>query len=153
MNNIRKATCEDASRIAEILIFTKRMNYRSIFCNDKVSFGEMQVYPLAKKYIENPGKLQNIWVYDDEFVKGMIHVENNSIEELYVDTFFQNQGIGDKLIRFAVEQMECNYLWVLEKNVKAIRFYEAHGFVLTKERQLEEGTTEYIVEMERRKRK
>lgn len=153
MNNIRKATCEDASRIAEILIFTKRMNYRSIFCNDKVSFGEMQVYPLAKEYIENPDKLQNIWVYDDEFVKGMVHVKNNRIEELYVDTFFQNQGIGDKLIKYAVEQMECNYLWVLEKNVKAIRFYEAHGFVLTKERQLEEGTTEYIVKMERRKRK
>ena len=45
---IRQATISDASRIAEILIFTKRMNYRTIFQNDKVSFGEMQVYPLAR---------------------------------------------------------------------------------------------------------
>lgn len=149
--NIRKATCEDASRIAEILIFTKRMNYRSIFCNDKVSFGEMQVYPLAKEYIESPDKLQNIWVYDDEFVKGMVHVKDNQIEELYVDTFFQNQGIGDKLIKYAVEQRGCDYLWALEKNVNAIRFYKEHGFILTGERQLEEGTTEYIVKMERKK--
>ena len=51
---IRHATIADASRIAEILIFTKRMNYRKIFQNDKVSFGEMQVYPLAKNYIDNP---------------------------------------------------------------------------------------------------
>ena len=30
-NMIRQATMADASRIAEILIFTKRMNYRKIF--------------------------------------------------------------------------------------------------------------------------
>ena len=51
---IRRATVEDASRIAEISVFTKRMNYRSIFRNDKVSFGEMQVYPLADAYIHDP---------------------------------------------------------------------------------------------------
>ena len=45
---IRRATIADASRIAEILIFAKRTNYRKIFQNDKVSFGEMQVYLLAK---------------------------------------------------------------------------------------------------------
>ena len=89
MSIIRKATTADASRIAEILIFTKRMNYRSIFCNDKVSFGEMQVYPLAKEFIEFPEKLENIWVYDDEFVKGMIHLKDDWIQELYVDTFFK----------------------------------------------------------------
>ena len=52
---IRKATIQDASRIAEILVFTKRVNYRSIFHDDKVSFGEMQVYPLAKQYLDEPG--------------------------------------------------------------------------------------------------
>ena len=99
---IRRATVEDASRIAEILVFTKRMNYRKIFQNDKVSFGEIQVYPLAKEYIENPESLENIWVYEDEFVKGMIHIEDNGIAELYVDSFFENQGIGGRLITFAI---------------------------------------------------
>ena len=146
---IRCATIEDASRIAEILIFTKRMNYRPIFKNDKVSFGEMQVYSLAKDYIENPDKLINIWVYDDEFVKAMIHIEGTQIEELYVDVFFENQGIGAKLVEYAIEQMNCDWLWVLEKNVKAIRFYEKHGFELTGEKQFEDGTTEYIVKMRR----
>lgn len=146
---IRHAMVEDASRIAEILIFTKRMNYREIFKNDKVSFGEMQVYPLAKDYIDNPEKLENIWVYDDEFVKGMIHIEGTRIVELYVDTFFENQGIGSILIEFAIEQMNCDHLWVLAKNTKAIQFYERHGFVLTEKKQMEEGTTEYIIQMER----
>ena len=150
MSIIRKATIADVSRIAEILIFTKRMNYRSIFCNDKVSFGEMQVYPLAKEFIEFPEKLENIWVYDDEFVKGMIHLKDDWIQELYVDTFFQNQGVGAALIHFAITQMKCKYLWDLKKNKRAIEFYTVHGFMITGEKQLEEGTTEYIIKMERR---
>lgn len=144
---IRHATSEDASRIAEILIFTKRVNYRQIFQNDRVSFGEMQVYSLAKDYFDNPDKLENIWVYDDEFVKGMVHIDGTQIVELYVDSFFENQGIGARLIEFATERMNCDYLWVLEKNVKAVHFYEKHGFSCTGERQLEEGTTEFIIKM------
>ena len=146
---IRHATTNDASRIAEILIFTKRINYRKIFCDDKVSFGEMQVYPLAKSYIDNSKRLDGIWVYDDEFVKGIIHIDKNQIIEFYVDSFFENQGIGSKLIKFAIEQMNCDFLWVLEKNISAIRFYQRHGFAITEEKQYEEGTTEYIVKMKR----
>lgn len=151
MNHIRKATAVDVSRIAEILIFTKRMNYRPIFQNDQVSFGEMQVLPLAQKYLTTPSLLDPIWVYDDGFVKGVLHVENGQIKEFYVDTFFQCQGIGARLIEFAMQECEARFLFVLEKNTGAIRFYERHGFVVTKERQLEPGTTEYIVRMERRR--
>jgi hypothetical protein len=56
----------------------------------------MQVYPLAQGYITNPEKLENIWVYDDEFVKGMLHVEGRELTKLYVDSFFQNGGIGTR---------------------------------------------------------
>ena len=146
---IRQATIADASRIAEILIFSKRMNYRTIFRNDTVSFGEMQVYPLAKRYIDNPQELDEIWVYDDEFVKGMIHISENQILELYVDFFFENQGIGSKLIQFAIDQKHCDFLWVLEKNRKAIRFYQRYGFAVTEEKKYQEGTAEYIVKMNR----
>lgn len=144
---IRPATIADASRIAEILISSKRVNYREIFQNDKVSFGEMQVYPLAQSYIDHPDTLSGVWVFDDEFVKGMIHIEEKEIVELYVDPFFTGQGIGSKLIDFAIGQMNCNILWVLEKNTKAIRFYQRHGFVLTEEKQYQEGTPEFIVKM------
>lgn len=151
VSKIRKSTIEDVSRIAEILIFTKRMNYRSIYQDDKVSFGEMQVYPLAKEYIQFPDKLSNIWVYEDEFVKGIIHIESEEVLELYVDSFFQNQRIGSELLEFAVRQKECKYLWVLEKNIRAITFYKEHGFLMSDERELVEGTKEYVVKMERDK--
>lgn len=146
---IRRATTADASRIAEILVFAKRMHYREIFRNDKVSFGEIQVYPLAKRYTDHPNELEDMWVYEDEFVKGIIHLSGKQIVELYVDSFFENQGIGSVLINYAIEQFDCDFLWVLEKNTKAICFYQKHGFMITEEKRYEEGTTEYIVKMKR----
>ena len=145
---IRRATTEDASRLAEILVFTKRMNYRRIFQNDKGAFGEIQVYPIAKTDIENPDKLEGIWVYDDEFVKGLVHIAGEKIEELYVEHFFENCGIGGELMRFAIER-GCRYLWVLEKNEDARRFYGRYGFAVTGKKEFQEGTTEYIIEMKR----
>lgn len=149
MKNIRKATIQDISRLAEILIFTKRTNYRDIFKNDKFSFGEMQVLTLAQEYIENTEKLESIWVYDDGIVKGMINIEGEEIKELYVDSFFQNQGIGAKMINFAIVEFKVRYLWVLKKNYKAIKFYQDNGFKLSKETTKEYGTTEVSVKMVR----
>ncbi len=148
IHKIRKAIQEDVSRIAEILVFVKRMKYRPIFQDDVYSFVELQVLPVAKKYIE-AGIIDNMFVYDDGIVKGLIHIEGNEIVELYVDCFFQDQGIGSKLIEYAKEHFPITFLWVIEKNIDAIRFYEAHGFHLTSTKKIEEGTTEYIVKMER----
>ena len=75
LNMIRKAKKKDLSRIAEILVFVKRIKYRPIFQNDDYSFGDLQVIKIAEEY-SNPEKLDNIWVYDDGIVKGMIGYEN-----------------------------------------------------------------------------
>ena len=146
---IRKATIDDISRIAEILVFVKRMNYRVIFKNDAVSFGEIQVIPVAEKY-SKPEILESIWLYEDGgIVKGLIRIVGNEIVELYVEHFFQGQGIGAKLIEYAKQEHDVKSLWVLEKNIDAIRFYETHGFHLTDNKKLEDGTPEYKVMMER----
>lgn len=146
---IRKAVAEDISRIAEILVFVKRMNYRSIFQNDAVSFGEIQVLPVAETY-SNPEILETIWVYESEgIVKGLIRIVDKEVVELYVDHFFQGQGIGAELLEFANGKHDVKYLWVLEKNTNAIRFYEAHGYKVTDNKKLEDGTSEYKVMMER----
>ena len=97
----------------------------------------------------NPEVLENIYVYDDGIVKGMIHIEDKEVVELYVDYFFWNQGIGSKLIEFAKDKYNVSYLWVLGKNSDAIMFYKAHGFISNGKRELEEGTTEYKIMLER----
>ena len=146
---IRMAESDDVSRIAEILVFVKRMKYRQIFHNDAYSFGVLQVIPVARQY-SDPAILNNIWVYEDEgIVKGLIHIDNKEITELYVDHFFHGQGIGSELIEFAKREYDVKFLWVLEKNLDAIKFYESHGFRVSGSRMPEEGTPEYILMMER----
>ena len=93
---IRVATIKDASRLAEIQIFSKRKAFRPIFQNDDVSFNEMSVLRLALYYQDVIGALDDIYVFDDGIVKGMMKLDcKNSIwelKELYVDPFFQGEG-------------------------------------------------------------
>ena len=143
---IRKAEKKDLSRIAEILVFVKRIKFRPIFQDDDYSFNELQVLSVAEKYAK-PEIRDHIWVYDDGIVKGLIHIEGEEVVELYVDYFFQNRQIGSALLEYALKEHRCTYLWAIEKNTDAIRFYERHGFHLTQEKKFEEGTTEYLVKM------
>lgn len=58
---IRKAEPKDISRIAEILVLTKRMKYRSIFNNDEYSFNGLQVVKVADEF-KDPELLDKVWV-------------------------------------------------------------------------------------------
>ena len=103
---IRVATIKDASRLAEIQIFSKRKAFRPIFQNDDVSFNEMSVLRLALYYQDVIGALDDIYVFDDGIVKGMMKLDcKNDVKEVY--------------------------LWVLEENFAARKFYESHGYVYT----------------------
>lgn len=145
---IRKANTGDISRISEILVFTKRVNYRRIFHNDHDSFDELQVLGAAQEFQDHPELLNEIWVYADDFVKGIIRVREREIVQLYVDSFFAGQGIGGALLDFALQHFEIAYLWVLEKNPRAVAFYERHGFRYNGVWKYEEGTTERLLLME-----
>ncbi len=147
--NIRPAEKKDISRIAEILVYNNRVNFFPIFKDESYSFGEMQVLNVADEYLKNNTMLSHTYVYDDGIVRGLIYIEGKEIVKLYTDTFFQNRGIGAALIEFAVNEKQSEFLWALEKNVRAIAFYERNGFCLTDERKFEEGTTEYLVKMKR----
>lgn len=152
---VRPAQKQDASRIAEILIFAKRMAYRPIFKNDFVSFCEMQVLELALEYRNSQDMLKDVYVYDDGIVKGMMSLECSSfpnwqLKELYIDPFFQKQGIGFHMISYLLAIAEQNhvkevFLWVLEENRFARQFYERHGFFFEGTRKLEPGTEAFLL--------
>lgn len=147
--NIRKAKEDDLSRVAEIYIFNNRTNFFPIFRDEGFSFGELQVVPLANDYFKKEEIIKNIYVFDDGVIKGFLQINGTEICKLYVDTFFQSEGIGGKLLDFAVKELHADNLWALEKNVRAISFYQKHGFYLTGRKKYEEGTTEYLVEFKR----
>ncbi len=145
--NIRKATEKDLSRIAEIYVFNNRMNYWPIFKDDEFSFGELQVVTMVDNYFGKDEILENILVYDDGLIKGFIQMNRTEICKIYVDTFFQGEGIGKELIEYAINEYHANNLWALEKNERAISFYKKHGFNLTGEKKFEEDTIEYLVQL------
>ena len=142
---IRQATTNDLSRIAEMLVFNYRLHFYPIFKNDDFYFGDLQVANLAEAY---RNQIETIWVYDDGVVKGFIQVDNSEIKKLFVEPVLQCNSIGSHLLQFAVEKQNATYLWALEKNTRAIRFYEQHNFHKTSDRKLEDGTTEYLIRME-----
>ena len=144
MANIRKAQAEDLGRIAEIEVFNYRLNFFPIFKSEWFYFVELTVENVAKRY-EN--MLADIWVYEDVAVQGFVMVKGEEIVKLFVEPALQNNGTGAKLLEHAVQQ-GGKFLWALEKNEGAIRFYQCHGFKLTEDKKLEEDTTEYLVKME-----
>ena len=146
MDFIRKARPQDCSRLAEILVFNKRINYFPIFQDEDFSFRQMQVMPLAQQYMENPEMLDEIWVYDDGVVRGMMRLCGREILQLYVDSFFAHQGIGGALLEFAKDR-QASILWVLEANGKARAFYRRHGFLENGVWQYEEETKERLLRM------
>lgn len=147
--NIRKARIDDLSRIAEIYIFNNRINYFPIFQDEEFSFGELQVVSLVNRYFKKDEIMNHIYVFDNGVIKGFIQVNGTEICKLYVDTFFQSQGIGNELMGYAIKNLHVDHLWALEKNTRAISFYQRCGFHLTGEKQFEEGTTEYLVKLKR----
>ena len=142
---IREAKLDDLARIAEIEVFNYRLNFYHIFQDDTFYFQEMQVLNVIN---ENKKRLGQLWVYDDNgIVKGFMWVDSQQIKKLFVEPVLQSRGIGSKLLEYAVDKLGATYLWALEKNTRAIAFYQKHGFQLTEERMLEEGTTEYLVKL------
>ena len=146
MKNIRKATMNDVSRIVEIVVFNYRLNFYPIFKDDDFYFNEIQVINLIDSYKEF---ISNMWVYDDGVVKGVIQIENQELRKIYVEPAIQGKSIGSVLLNYAINECNVKYLWALEKNIRAISFYKKHGFRVTEDKKFEEGTTEYLVRLER----
>lgn len=151
---IRYAQFEDISRIAEIIVFGKRVAYRSIFQDDFGSFHQLQVGNLIQEYQENPALINNFLLYDDGIVKGVIngkdYQDNNRDDEIevcdfYVEPFFKGQGIGKRLLEYFCEEAARKgkkkvYLWVIKENEIARRFYEQNGFYRNYRTKPVEGT-------------
>lgn len=83
--------------------------------------------------LKQPKELENIYVFDDGIVKAVVKVEEIDgmvkISEFFVDTFFQGNGIGTKILRTIVEKNSKDlFLYVLDKNERSVKFYENFGF-------------------------
>ena len=147
---IRPARREDAERIAEILTFCYRMNFYPVFLDDDYYFGDMRVDRVRARLGGDPGFPERFYVYDDGAVKAFAQIDGDELCRLFDEPCCQGTGIGSTLLEYTKGEKGARTLWALEKNTRAIRFYERHGFRLTGEKKPEEGTDEYLVRMERK---
>ena len=133
---LRKAKESDISRIAEILIITKRLANRRFFNNDHVSFNVMQVRSEIER-LKQPHELDQVYVYDDGIVKATINInvelDRVILTNLYVDQFFQGEGIGTYILKTIIEKYPDKEIHVnpIEANTRLINYYERLGFIYT----------------------
>lgn len=146
MDFIRPAREADASRMAEILVFSKRLHYYPIFQDADYAFRQTQVLPLSQEFAQDPQLLAQMWVYDDGVVKGLIRISGREVVQLYVEPCLLSRGIGGALLEFA-KARGAACLWVLEANTGARAFYRRHGFQENGVWQYEVGTQERLLRM------
>jgi ribosomal protein S18 acetylase RimI-like enzyme len=72
-----------------------------------------------------------LWVAEDDggALVGLLVLDENRLEQLYVEPTLIGRGIGSELIGLAKRvRPEGLRLWTFESNLGAQRFYERHGF-------------------------
>ena len=72
------------------------------------------------------------WVaVDDERIVGVMSLKPGWVEQLYIATDAQGQGIGRRLLDLAKERSDGELqLWTFQVNARARRFYERNGFTI-----------------------
>ncbi|MED4129129.1 MULTISPECIES: GNAT family N-acetyltransferase [Shouchella] len=66
--------------------------------------------------------------YKNSQVVGFIGVDNKKIEMLFIDSAVMGEGIGKKLLSYAVETLHATVVDVNEQNTHAVQFYKHMGF-------------------------
>lgn len=143
---IRAVRKDDLCRLAEIIVFNNRINYYPIFQDIEYSFGEYNVLSVMEMFEKDKIFTSSTSVYEDPVIKGFITVHDGEIRKLYVDSFFQNQQIGQTLLDAFPDAF---HVWALQKNTRAISFYQRNGFIPDGKTVLEEGTDEYLIHLVR----
>ena len=72
----------------------------------------------------------SIWIHESgEEINGFMALNNNLIDRLYIDPFYQGPGIGSLFINFAKEIFPDGiHLKTHQLNKRAAVFYEKRGF-------------------------
>ena len=72
-----------------------------------------------------------LWVAEDDggALVGLLALDQDRVDQLYVEPTLTGRGIGSELIGLAMRaRPEGLRLWTFESNLGAQRFYERHGF-------------------------
>ncbi|WP_018754362.1 acetyltransferase [Paenibacillus terrigena] len=71
-------------------------------------------------------------------IQAFMGIHGDKIEMLFVDPELRGKGIGKKLITYALDDMNVNYVDVNEQNPQAVGFYEHVGFEVYERSELDD---------------
>ena len=162
---IRKATTNDCPRIAEIHVFSWRYAYKD-FISMEFLINKMTVQRREKVFLElisgQNGNDETYVFEENNIIKGFMTIgncrdddkgkETFELEGIYIDPLFQRQKIGSKLVNLCIEEALKQEkseitLWVFEKNINSIKFYEKTGFKMDGKIKLMELFNENAIRM------
>lgn len=76
----------------------------------------------------NFNDFQVFCLVNEKTVLGFIAVLNEKVEMLFLDPEYFGKGFGQKLLNFAIKELNVNSVDVNEQNTKALKFYQKFGF-------------------------
>lgn len=108
-----------------------------------------QAYALVRdSYI--PRSQVFIWQEDQQVLGFLGLVEHSYIGALFVHPQHQNRGIGAQLLTYCQQHEPQLFLSVFAENTPAIRFYERHGFSITRKQESDfPGHEEYLMQWQK----
>jgi len=74
---------------------------------------------------------REVWVIEmDDRLVAMLVLDNDEVDQLYVDPEWTGRGLGSQLIDVAKDRSPSGLkLWTFQSNTRARQFYEQHGFI------------------------
>jgi len=119
---IYKAAPEDFTALADVWEASVRATHHFL------SEADIQFYkPLVRdEYL----KLVEVYYVRDAKgqIAGFVGTADGKVEMLFIHPERRGEGIGKKLLQYAVQELQANAVDVNEQNEQAVGFYEHFGF-------------------------
>lgn len=134
---VRKAVKEDSAIVGEVHSKAWKSAYRGIFPDEYIDADTAA--KRTAEFLESikDSKCTYFLLEEADQAAGIVKTREDDdsleIESIYFLEEYRGKGIGGQFMDYikTYKHFDSIFLWVLEDNAKARRFYENNGFVLT----------------------
>ena len=101
---------------------------------------EEDIISIKPQVVEGVKYVSNLLCVRDEndVIKAFMGIHDFKIEMLFVSNESRGNGIGKRLVEYAIEVLNVNYVDVNEQNPQAFGFYKHMGFEVFKRSEFDE---------------
>ena len=111
---------------------------------------EEDIISIKPQVIEGANYVSNLLCVRDEngIIKAFMGIHNFKIEMLFISDEKRGNGVGKRLVEYAIKVLNVKYVDVNEQNPQAVGFYNHMGFKVFKKSELDEqGNPFHILHM------